>query len=212
MLLKDLLKTFNKSVRDRLGLLFGFVYSLYNILVGIIVGTIWHIAIGIYYLLLLSVKIILMIVQKRGKMSTMVFILTSLLLFLISLSLVVPIITMITNQRPVSIPLEVAIGIATYTTYKVTVAIIGFVKNWRTDNMLRSELVTIGLIEAIVSVLTLQNTLITVNGGAGDSGLTILSTISSAVGLCGILYLVLRLIVKYFKEKNSKTYDEPSLT
>ena len=212
MLLKDLLKTFNKSVRDRLGLLFGFVYSLYNILVGIIVGTIWHIAIGIYYLLLLSVKIVLMIVQKRGKMSTMIFILTSLLLFLISLSLVVPIITMITNQRPVSIPLEVAIGIATYTTYKVTVAIIGFVKNWRTDNMLRSELVTIGLIEAIVSVLTLQNTLITVNGGAGDGGLTILSTISSAVGLCGILYLVLRLIVKYFKEKNSKTYDEPSLT
>lgn len=212
MLLKDLLKTFNKSVRDRLGLLFGFVYSLYNILVGIIVGTIWHIAIGIYYLLLLSVKIVLMIVQKRGKMSTMIFILTSSLLFLISLSLVVPIITMLTNQRPVSIPLEVAIGIATYTTYKVTVAIIGFVKNWRTDNMLRSELVTIGLIEAIVSVLTLQNTLITVNGGAGDGGLTILSTISSAVGLCGILYLVLRLIVKYFKEKNSKTCDEPSLT
>ena len=81
MLLKDLLKTFNKSVRDRLGLLFGFVYSLYNILVGIIVGTIWHIAIGIYYLLLLSVKIVLMIVQKRGKMPTMVFILTSSLLF-----------------------------------------------------------------------------------------------------------------------------------
>ena len=210
MLLKGLLKKFNKSTRDRLGILFGFIYSLYNILVGLVVGTVWHIAIGVYYLLLLSVKIILMLTQKQSKMSTTVFILTSTLLFLISFSLVVPIITMLTNQRPVSIPLEVAIGIASYTTYKVTVAIIGFVKNWRTDNMLRSELVTIGLIEAIVSVLTLQNTLITVNGGAGDGSLTILSTISSVIGLCGILYLVLRLIIKYFKEKNIKTYDEPS--
>ena len=188
----------------------GLVYSIYNFLVGFLVGTVWHIAIGIYYFLLLIVKIILLRAKSNSRMSTKLFILTSTLLFLISLSLVIPIIMMLKNQRPVSIPLTVAIGIAAYTTYKVTVAVISFVKRGFSDNLLVAEVAAIGLIEAIVSVLTLQNTLIVVNGGAGDKGLVILSAISSTVGLIGILYLIIRLIIKYVTDRVNKINDEPS--
>lgn len=204
-------RAFSESNRNRSRIIIGLIYSLYNAITGLILGSLWHICISVYYTLLLTIKCVLFICLKKQKdkeMSTIVFISTSCLMFLISLSLVVPIILMIINERPVSFPLEVAIGIAAYTTYKVTVAVIGFVKRGLSKNLLVSEIATIGVIEAIVSVLTLQNTLITVNGGAEDSGLTILSAISSAMGLIGILYLVLRLIINHFNE--SKINDEPS--
>jgi len=210
MLLKDLYKAFDKKTRIRLRFFLGLLYSIYNMTVGCLAGTVWHVAIAIYYFLLLIVKVLLLRAESNTKMSTKVFFMTSMLLFLISLSLVVPIILMVKNQRPVSIHLTIAIGIAAYTTYKVTVAVIDFVKRGVSNNLLVAELATIGLIEAIVSVLTLQNTLIVVNGGAGDNGLVILSAVSSAVGLIGILYLIIRLIIKYANERVSKINNEPS--
>ena len=210
MLLKDLYKKIDKSTRIRVGLFLGFLYSLYNLTVGCFIGTTWHITIGVYYFLLIAVKIILLKVGKEEKMSTKLFIITTVMLFLISFSLIGPIITMINNQRPVSIPLTISIGIAAYTTYKVTFAVIGFVKRGLSSNLLISEMATIGLVEAIVSVLTLQNTLITVNGGADDVGLTILSAISSTLGLIGILYLILRIIIKFIKDNKNKKNGEPS--
>ena len=208
---EEIKRLLSEKNRKRSRIIIGLIYSLYNAITGLVLGSLWHTCIAVYYTLLLTIKCILFICLKKQKdkeMSTIIFISTSCLMFLISLSLVIPIILMIINERPVSFPLEVAIGIAAYTTYKVTVAVIGFVKRGLSKNLLVSEIATIGVIEAIVSVLTLQNTLITVNGGAEDSGLTILSAISSAVGLIGILYLVLRLIINHFNE--SKINDEPS--
>jgi hypothetical protein len=206
---EEIQRLFSEDNRKRSRIIIGLIYSLYNAITGLILGSLWHICISVYYTLLLVIKCILFICLKKqrdNEMSTIVFISTSCLMFLISLSLVIPIILMIINERPVSFPLEVAIGIAAYTTYKITVAVIGFVKRGGSQNILVCEIATIGLIEAVVSVLTLQNTLITVNGGAEDSGLTILSAVSSAVGLIFILYLVLRLILKHF----NKMKDEPS--
>ncbi len=192
--------------RRSIRLIFGLIYSLYNGIIGLVMGSVWHFSIGVYYTLLLAVKYIVYSCLKsknNGKMSTKVFITTSILLFFTSLSLIAPTILMLRNERPVSFSLEIAIGIAAYTTYKVTIAVIAFVKKWRTTNMLIAEIVSISMIEAIVSVLTLQNTLITVNGGVGDVVLTIISTISSVVGIVAILYLIFRLILIYLKTLKS---------
>ena len=194
----------DEKKRRSLRLILGLIYSLYNAIIGLLMGSVWHITISVYYTLLLAVKVIVYSCLKSkntDKMSTRIFITTCILLFLISLSLIAPVILMITNERPVIFPLEIAIVIAAYTTYKVTVAVIGFVKKCRTTNILISEIVSISMIEAILSILTLQNTLITVNDGAGDPGLTVLSAVSSAVGIAAILYLVLRLILLYFRLK-----------
>ena len=196
----------DEKKRRSLRLILGLIYSLYNAIIGLLMGSVWHITISVYYTLLLAVKVIVYSCLKSkntDKMSTRIFITTCILLFLISLSLIAPVILMITNERPVIFPLEIAIVIAAYTTYKVTVAVIVFVKKRRTTNILISEIVSISMIEAILSILTLQNTLITVNDGAGDPGLTVLSAVSSAVGIAAILYLVLRLILLYFRLKKA---------
>ena len=193
-----------KRERRTTRLILGLIYSLYNGVIGLLSNSVWHISIAVYYTLLLAIKFIVYSRLKgknNDKISTKAFIITTVLLFLISLSLIVPVILMLNYERPVLFTLEIAIAIATYTTYKVTMAVIAFIKKWRTDNMLIAEIVSISMIEAIVSLLTLQNTLIAVNDGVGDSGLLILSTLSSTVGLAAILYLVLRLILLYFRSQ-----------
>ena len=195
-----------KRERRTTRLILGLIYSLYNGVIGLLSNSVWHISIAVYYTLLLAIKFIVYSRLKgknNDKISTKAFIITTVLLFLISLSLIVPVILMLNYERPVLFTLEIAIAIATYTTYKVTMAVIAFIKKWRTDNMLIAEIVSISMIEAIVSLLTLQNTLIAVNDGVGDSGLLILSTVSSTVGLAAILYLVLRLILLYFRSQKA---------
>lgn len=195
-----------KRERWAIRLILGLIYSLYNGVIGLLSNSVWHISIAVYYTLLLAIKFIVYSRLKgknNDKISTKAFIITTVLLFLISLSLIVPVILMLKNERPILFTLEIAIAVATYTTYKVTMAVIAFIKKWRTDNMLIAEIVSISMIEAIVSLLTLQNTLIAVNDGVGDSGLLILSTLSSTVGLAAILYLVLRLILLYFRSQKA---------
>ena len=126
--LEEIKRLLSDTNRRRIRIIIGLIYSLYNAITGLILGSLWHICISVYYTLLLTIKCVLFICFKKQKdkeMSTIIFISTSCLMLLISLSLVVPIILMIINERPVSFPLEMAIGIAAYTTYKVTVAVIG---------------------------------------------------------------------------------------
>ena len=80
----------------------------------------WNISIAIYYILLLFIRL-LIILSKKEKIT---YIFTSIFLFIINLALIAPITIMALNQKNINIGLIPAIGIATYTTYKITNAII----------------------------------------------------------------------------------------
>lgn len=182
-------------------LLLGLLFALYNGIFGIVFRSVWHIEIGIYYVLLLAVKTVVFAgfrLSEKQESLKRLFFTTAVLLFFINASLILPIISMIRYERAVPFPLEVAIGIAAYTTYKVTMTVIRFVKARKSTDLLVREIVTIRFVESIVSILTLQNTLIMVNAGAGNEGLRILCIVSSTVGLCAILYLTVKMIVDYF--------------
>ena len=92
-----------------------------------------------------------------------------------------------------------AIAMAAYTTYKITMAII-HMKKQQAHHVLVCELRTINLIDALVSILTLQNTLIMINAGKGEvNNMLTLSAISSAA----IYLLILGITVQLFL--NGKT-------
>ena len=96
-----------------------------------------------------------------------------------------------------------AITMATYTTYKITMASIHIRKQKRNShrNVLVTELRTINFIDALVSVLTLQNTLIMVNQTQSDANdMRILSAISVAV-----IYLVIMIITVHLLVTGHKT-------
>ena len=68
------------------------------------------------------------------------------------------------------------------------------------------EVKVVSLVEAIVSILTLQNTLIAVNATPEEaSDLKILTIVSSIVGLLAILYFIVDMFIKFVnKIKKSK--------
>lgn len=83
-----------------------------------------------------------------------------------------------------------------FTTYKLTMASIQIrkQKHGSHNNILVTELRTINFIDALVSVLTLQNTLIMVNQTKSSiDNMFVLSAVSSAIV---IVFMTIRLLVK----------------
>ena len=189
-------------------------FAIYNRVLGAVNKSIWHESIGLYYLLLLIIKLIIVLTQKDAKKRTferkekinkIVFYITGVILFLVNIALTVPIILMIKNQRTVIFGLIESIAIAAFTTFKVYMAIRNYIKNRKATNIIVKEIKTISLIEAIVSILTLQNTLITVNGSVEeDEGLTTLTIVSSIAGLLIILYFIVIMFINYINRNKIK--------
>lgn len=91
---------------------------------------------------------------------------------------------------------------AAYTTYKLTMAFIHLRRQKRSNhhNVLIAQLRTINLIDALVSILTLQNTLIMVNQDKSSGDMLTLSAVSSAVIYAAIILITLRLLIAGQKE------------
>ena len=204
-------KTVRKTKGARLfGVLSSLFFAIYNGAVGFFVGSIWHISMGIYYFLLLAVKAIVYSASSRGERMSdekkrrvykNAFNFSAGVLIVLNLALAAPIILMVTKGRAVKFSLTVAIGIAAYTTYRVTMSIVNFVRYRKVSDLMARVLLTVGLIESIMAVLTLQNTLIAVNGGEENQGLFALTIIVSAIGFLGALSLTVLMIKKARKNK-----------
>lgn len=179
-----------------LSLVFTLLFSIYNRIIGAIKESLWHESISIYYFSLVIIKSIIYIYiknTKNRKHELVVFKITKILLFVLNLLLIVPITLMVFNERPVEMSLIFSIAIALYVTIKTTKTIINYVKKRENNDILIKEIRTIDLMDVVVSILTLQNTLILVNGGI-NSGLQILTIISSLAGF--IINIIIILLLK----------------
>ncbi len=199
-------RTFINSIGS---FLITFVFALYNGFLGIWYNSVWNGSICIYYFFLVWIRGSILLTEKRNlirkneayKYRIQTWKRTSVVLFITNLYVVVPILLMVHNERPVNMGLIPAIAIAAYTTYKIAVASVNIKKVRRNDNILVRELRTINFIDALVSVLTLQNTLIIVNGNGGSYDMFVLSIISSAVIFFILVIISINLIIM---QKNIK--------
>ncbi len=86
----------------------------------------------------------------------------SFLLFILNISLIVPISIMVGQQKSVNLTLIPASAMALYTTYKIIMVFVNLRKRKVSSDNLVWLLRTINFIDALVSILILQNTLIMV--------------------------------------------------
>lgn len=184
-----------------------FVFALYNGFLGLWHKSVWNSEICIYYILLVLIRGIILLSEKRNlkrekseidKHRSRTFRQTAIILLLMNFSLAIPILLMVYNERPVNMGIIPAITMASYTTYKITMASINIKRMKKSGNILVRELRTINFIDALVSVLTLQNTLIIVNSGSSHN-MFVLSAISSAAIFIVIAAMSRRLVVKEIK-------------
>ena len=154
-----------------------------------------------YYILLSLLRGILLAAERKaGKAEPevaahcrkRVFYVTSKIVLAMNAALLTPVSLMVLDQRPIQTGLIPAIASATYTTYKISAAAVKWKRT--NDTILDRELSMLRLVDALASVLVLQNTLIIAVDGGISPRMFWLVTISSA----GILLLIFAVSVSWF--------------
>ena len=191
-----------------LSLVLTLLFSIYNRIIGAIKESLWHESISIYYFILIFIKsIILIYIQKskERKKDIVVFKITKALLIILNILLIVPITLLVLNKRLVQMSLVFSIVIALYVTIKTTKSIVNFIKQRKSNDILLKELKIIDLTDTIVSILTLQNTLIAVNGEF-DQQMYYLTISSSLIGFIFNMFIIIKMKIdkKYLYEYNKK--------
>lgn len=189
------------------------IFAFYNGFLGSTLSSIWHGSICLFYLLLIAIRGSILFTEYKIKTKNeeekryrrqRTFYVTSALLFLLNISLILPISLMVLFKRPIDMGSIPAISMATYTTYKIIMAII-HMRDHKAHHILIYELRTIDLIDALVSILTLQNTLIMVNAAANErSNMLALCAISSAMIYALIVLLTILPIKRYINVKKPR--------
>ena len=178
------------------------LFALYNGILGLCHASPWHGSICAYYLLLSALRGTLLRAEHKGGALIArrgVFYLTSAMLLLMNAALAAPTALMVLDRRPVQTGLIPAIASAAYMTYKISVAC---VKLKRTEGSLFiRELALLRLLDALVSILVLQNTLIIAVDGRITGEMLPLAAVSSAAILLLILALSVLWLVRGAREK-----------
>lgn len=177
------------------------VFAVYNGTLGVWYASLWYGSICVYYILLSLLRGILLAAQRRADREKRniaenyrkrIFTITSGIMLVMNAALAAPVSLMVLDRRPIHTGLIPAITSAAYTTYKVFASA---TKLKRTSGtVLDRELSVIRLIDALVSVLVLQNTLIVAVEGGIPPRLFLLIASSSA----GILLLIFAVSVVWF--------------
>ena len=182
-------------------------YAIYNGYLGITKLSLFHGSICVYYLLLLGIRTMLLVSERRPKNGSNhqkpVIILSYTLLLLITVAMITPIMQLINDKREYNLGLIPAIATAAYTTYSITMAIINMKKAKTNDNAYVKQIRLLNLIYSIMSVTVLQSTMILANGGY-DGKMRTLSIYTSFAIISIVAIIVIHSFISYIKELKVK--------
>ncbi len=140
-----------------------FAFAVFNFVIGIQNRVAWNMSIAVYFLALSGLRSFLILSQMRARTERQRSVVTKIAsasLLLIDLTLIVPIAVLVREERDYTLGLIPAIAAAAYTTYKITMAAINQRAKRRSDNSLVKLLRTVNFIDALLSIVVLQNILI----------------------------------------------------
>ncbi len=187
------------------------VFALYNGFLGVHHASVWHGTICVYYLVLVILRGVIITARMRtarksdqARFQKKVTVAAAALLFFLNICLVIPVSLMVIREKPVHMSLIPAIAMAAYTTYKITMASVNLKRRKRSSNSLIHLLRTISFIDALVSILSLQNTLIMVNMKDGSTEMLTLSAMTSAAIMLAVLAISIAAMRKGVIELKSK--------
>lgn len=185
------------------------LFALYNGALGLVHASPWHGSICVYYLLLSALRGALLDAERRrgqrgaapwGRGRT--FRLTAAMLLLLNAALTAPVALMVLDARPVQMGMIPAIASATYTTYKISAAAVKLKRP--APSVFLRQLDLLGFVDALVSILVLQNTLITAVDGEISGEMFLLSAVTS-----GGLFLVILVLSVLWLLRGGKERPEP---
>lgn len=194
---------FRTMITSSFSLLMSICFVVYNAFVGLYYHSIWNGSISIYYGFLVGIRVLFlsgeysflkkknMSDEKKEYKRANMFKKEGILLLCLNIALVVPVTLLVFSKKDVNLPMWVVIGNAAYTFYKVTMCIISFAKSRKHSVLSVRGLKNLNLTDAIVSLLSLENTMIITFSEGNDNSMHILMIISSfAFTLCNIFIAI----------------------
>ena len=162
-------------------------FALYNGYLGLRHLSPWHWSICAYYALLALLRAVTVhaersaVERRQPALRRKTHRMAAVLLLGLNLCLIGPIWLMIRQAKPVALTLIPAIAMATYTTYKITIAAVNLKKKNHSGNRLVRLLRTINFVDALQSIAVLQNTLIMVSSKGNNRDMIPFTAVTSAV-------------------------------
>ncbi len=191
------------------------VFACYNTFLGIFYGAAWNFGSATYYVLLTALRAFVIGAERKVSRSawgderkavvrSKLFLMQSLLLFVIDCALIGPIVLMAQRRRPVGYTTVPAIATAAYTVCRLSFAAVNFKKTRKMDHLSVIMLRNASFIDALVSVLSLQYVLIMTFGKDGGSDMVRMVAMTSfAIWSAIVLVSALAVVraVKLIKRK-----------
>ena len=166
-------------------------FTVYNGILGFLFESTRHISIFAYYVFLLLIKGILVfgITNKKAKTNQLRIVYTTfIILIVMTIAMIAPAFLLLLDKRTYNLGLIPSIASAAYTTYSIVVSILNMKKSKNADSPIIKQISLVNIVNALMSILVLQNTLILANGGYTDD-LKKLS-IASSVGIILLIIII----------------------
>ena len=184
-------------------LFISFLYTIYNMIIGILNYSIFNGIISIYYLLLTICNSILIYriyrTKKSEKPYKITYIFIYIILFLLTVSFIGPAILLLLNDNIFFLDTIYSIVCALFTTISMTFSIINYVKARKEDNENIKLLRLCNLISSLLSIIILQNILILSNGELNND-MFILSIFTTYFIILPIIVLIIIKFIFYIKK------------
>lgn len=183
------------------------LFALYNSVLGIRYKMMWNGYISVYYYLLTILRAYIVHVSLKYKQvddqsRNQVYRRASLILIALNISLIIPLKLMILDDKNVTMTLRPALWLAVYTLYKVIMAFINRKVVRHIKDVLVKLLRNINFIDALISLLTLQNTLLVIKKAAQQRDMLRLSAFTTTVALVIITGMTVWNVVKSLKRRS----------
>lgn len=197
----------SRHLRATMGTAGGFaatvLFALYNGALGVLHSSLWHGSISAYYILLSLLRGRLLLAgraihkkapEEAARYERRVFSSTSAVMLIMNLALTVPVSLMVLDRRPIQTGMIPAIASAAYTTYKISAAAVKL--RGKQGGLFDRELRFLRFVDALVSILVLQNTLLVAVDGGVSQRMFPLVALTSAVILLVIFVMTLAWLVR----------------
>ncbi len=208
-------KNLRAAVSLYVSLIINIAYASFNIFVGLVNKSYWFGAIGGYYLILGLIKFMLVGNSKKASRKSeverktyelRVYRLIGILMFSVNIAMSVIAAQMILQNKSIEHSQTMTIATATFTFFTMTTAIINLQKNRKLENPITAATKMLNFAYALMSMFTLQATMITSFDNGDDRFRKIMNTATGTT----VLILVFGMAVYMIRRGNKllKTVKE----
>lgn len=186
------------------------LYALYNGVLGIANRSFWFLTMCVYYTILSTIRFCAVLCSRKrnatapGDMEYFVMKLSGILLAILSIVLAGVVYISLAGNIATKYGTIVMITIATYTFYKITMAIIRAVKYRKNPSPLLAVIRTIGYADVAASLLTMQRSMLVSFGEGTDESARTLNILTGAAVCLFVLSLGIALVLRGVKSSNQQ--------